>query len=969
LLKHETEDVMIVEKLRATSIGALFVAMLSLGACGGNSDDTGPTSNSGGVAPSPAPITAAGLTHYVNPLIGTAPGNSPNPVGHGAGGNVLPAAGLPSGMVQWGPDTNTTPAPNTTRESGSPAGYYYDINTIAGFSLTHMSGTGGSGNDGEFPILPAVGPSVTTPTFSHANETAAPGYYSVTLDNNVKVELTATLRTGFGRFTYPAGAPALLVLDTTRTNTRTNLVGSVAVVASDTIEGSTVGGGFEGNGTLVPVFFYAQFDQPFLASSSIDHGVATLAFNPGAAVQMKIGISYVSIANAKLNLQTENPGWNFAGVQQAANTSWEQRLDTIRVTGGTPAAMTKFYTAFYHVLWAPSTFSDVNGQYLGFDMGVHTVGPGQTAQYSGFSGWDIYRSLFPLKAFLFSSETSDMAQSLINDADQCGAIPHWVNDNYEAGVMPGDAGSLMVAGAYAFGAQNFDTVGALSHMIKMANIFGAACNGTATNGGRQNYLKFGYITSGDSGIASSTLEYTSSDFAISQFAGALGNTTMQQIIGSRTAYWQNELNTALTPPLIVGRGTNGVFDVETPTSTDNYEQGSAEQYTWMVPYNVGGLITQLGGTAAVQTRLDSFMTQLNAGTGAANLYIGNEPSFAIPWYYDWAGIPSSTQSLIQRILNTSFDTTPGGLPGNDDMGATSSWYMWASLGLYPGIPGVGGFVISSPQFSSITIQLQNGKTVQINAPGAPASNFISGLSVNGQAQTSTWVPVSALLNGGTMNFAMSSSPSSWGTGPNDAPPSFAIPVAASINDAFNNRSASLTGTTNTDGKGSDFDGELNTYAADQFASQGAIPGQPFTADGATFNWGNPAGLDNAVTVGQTIMMASGPTDTTLVVLGAANNGPSSGLMTLTYADGTTSTATLTFLDWTNGGNTGVPAAIVALTSAHRNNSSGAADTTKAYVYAVEIPLVPGKTLASVTLPRLVQASSSGKIHVFGLAVK
>ncbi|RKP51932.1 glycoside hydrolase family 92 protein [Pararobbsia silviterrae] len=938
---------------------------LALAACGGGGSDGSvntPAATSGAAVGG----VATGLTAYVNPLIGTAPGLSPNPTAHGAGGNTLPAAGLPSGMVQWGPDSSNTSTSAESLEPGAPAGYYYDYNVIQDFSLTHMSGTGGTGNDGEFPILPTVGPAVSVPTFSHSNEVAHPGYYAVTLDNGVKVELTATVRSGYGRFTYPAGAPALVVVNATRTNTSTSVTGSIAAVGNTAIEGITTGGGFEGNATKVPVYMYAEFDQPFLSSSTITNGVADLAFNPGATVQMRVGISYVSIANAKLNLQTENAAWDFSATEKAADAAWEQRLDRIRVTSTDTTALTKFYTAFYHTLWAPSVWSDVNGQYMGFDQGVHTLATGQTAQYSGFSGWDVYRSEMPFRAFLFPTETSDMAQSLVNDADQCGGIPHWVNDDYEAGVMPGDAGSLMVAGAYAYGATNFNSADALTHMIKQANVYGNTCNGTLTNGGRQTYLKYGYITSGDTGIASSTLEYTGSDFAISQFAGALGNTTMQTIIGARSAYWQNEVGTE-TPPLISGRTTAGAFNTETQTSTGDYDQGSAEQYTYMVPFNMAGLVTALGGNTTVQTRLGTFFSELNAGPSAAYLYIGNEPGFGTPWIYDYVGAPASSQALIQKIVTTQFSTTPGGLPGNDDMGATSSWYVWASLGMYPGIPGVAGFELASPQFSAITITLESGKTIQINASGAPTSPYVSSLSVNGTAQTSTWLPFSAVQNGGTLNFGMSGSASSWGTDVADAPPSYGLPVYANMAAAFNLHSAAPDGSSNTDGTGADFDGQLSAYSSTAMA---VTDGQVLSVDGTTFTWGSTTtGLDNAISMGQTVDMPSA-TGTTLVVLGAANNGPSSGTITLNYTDGTSSTATLTLPDWTNGGAaisaTNLVADRVALTSAHRLTPAGSTDTTTAYIYYEEIPLTAGETLASVKLPTII---SAGKMHIFGLATK
>jgi predicted alpha-1,2-mannosidase len=904
------------------------------------------------------------LTRYVNPLIGTLASNSPNPVPAGQAGSVVPAAGLPNGMVQWAPDTNTTVAPSNSAEPGSPAGYYYDIGSIQSFSVTHMSGAGCSGNDGEFPVMPTL--DATKPlaqTFKHANEKAVAGAYSVLLDNQIKVELTATLRTGFGRFTYPSQQPSTLVLDTTYTNTQPGVAGTVTQVDAQTVSGSTTGGKFCSDGPGVPVYFYAQFNQPFASTSSITNGRAVLNFDKGATVLMKIGISYVSIANAKDNLANENSSWDFDGVKAAADSTWNQRLNAIQVSSSDTAALTKFYTAFYHALWAPSVFSDFNGQYIGFDQKVHNVSAGHAAQYTSFSGWDIYRSLIPLKATLFPQETSDMVQSLVNDADQCGAIPHWVNDNVEDGVMPGDAGSLIVAGAYAFGAQAFDAKGALAHMIQMANIPGTACNGATTNGGRSSYLTSGYITSGEWGQASSTLEYGSSDFAISQFAGELGNSTIQKMLRSRSAYWQNLLNTSLTPPLNAGRNWDGSWILETPSSTDSYVEGNAEQYTWMVPFNPTGLFAELGGNTMVVSRLNTFFTVLNAGTSLPNFYMGNEPTFEVPWLYNWAGSPSGTQNVVQQIMASAFGTGPDGLPGNDDLGAVSGWYVWGALGLYPEIPGVGGFAIGSPQFSSITVRLGNGKTLRINAPGAPATNYVQSLSVNGAAHNSSWLDVDALANGATLNFAMGSSPSQWGTDPADAPPSYGVPVASNVADAFNNHGISTDGSTNTDGLGADFDGSLYSYSSQALTAAGAAPGKPFVFGGASFMLsGGP--LDNAVAVGQTIAMPPGTRGRTLVLLGSANNGPSTGAALVTYADGTTTPFTLAFDDWTLNGGSVAPVDPVVLTATYRNASDGTSNAVKTYLFAQAVPLTPGKVVASVTLPRQV---SEGKLHVFGIA--
>ncbi len=779
------------------SAAAITAALMS--ACGGGVDSTAirtgnavspsidtPANSTAPATGAPAsgassPVVVAKdlqLTQYVDPLIGTLASNSPNPVPAGQAGSVIPAAGLPNGMVQWAPDTNTTPAPSTSAEPGSPAGYYYDLKTIKGFSLMHMSGAGCGGNGGEFPVMPRTDTGKLLPGFSHDNEHAAPGYYSVKLDNGIKVELTATLRTGFGRFTYPAGQPSILVLDATSTNTKSHTTGTVTGISANELQGSTTSQGFCNHTTPVTVYFDAVFDQPFDAASPIENGKAELHFAPGATVQMKIGISFVK-DHAKLNLTTETKDlkWDFDATRKAADATWNSRLNAIQVTGGTDDDKKKFYTALYHTQWSPSVFSDVDGSYIGFDQKTHKVAAGH-AQYTNYSGWDIYRSLIPLKALLFPQETSDMMQSLINDADQCGAIPRWVNYNVETGVMPGDSGSLMVAGGYAFGAKDFDTQGALKHMMTVANVPGTKCQGDTTAEGRGSYLKYHYMTEDENGWgpASSTLEYASTDFAMAQFAGALGNTAFQTTELQRSGYWANLLNTSATPPLITPRDDSGNW-----LSPDNsaYVEGNAEQYTWMVPHDVGGLFAKLGGNAVVVARLDKFFSQLNAGTTQPNFYMGNEPTFTVPWLYNWAGSPSGTQRVVRQIMTTVFSTKPDGLPGNDDLGAVSGWYVWGALGLYPEIPGVGGLAIGSPQFDSIAVRLGNGKTLQIDAPGASStSNYVQSLSIDGAAHTSTWLSLDALTNGASMKFTMGTAPSTWGTQASDAPPSFAAPAAS-----------------------------------------------------------------------------------------------------------------------------------------------------------------------------------------------
>jgi len=939
---------------------------------GGTTDGGTTGGGDGGAGPG-----TSHLSRYVHPLIGTSAADATSPVSTGKGGSVVPAAGLPRGMVQWAPDTNTT-----ARSDGSPAGYYYDEGSIKGFSLTHMNGAGGSGNDGELPVMPTTDLGSLQPTFRHENETAAAGYYAVLLDTGIKAELTATLRTGFGRFTYPASQSAFLVLDATRTNTMTTTTGSITREADNAISGSTLGGNFHSGSKYVTIYFYAAFDQDFGSASSFDGGIAKLAFASGATVQMKIGLSYVSVGNARENLESENAGWDFDAVHTAAAETWNTNLALIEVRGGTDEQLTKFYTALYRTMWAPRVFSDVNGQYIGFDGTTHAVNDGQGAQYTAFSGWDVYRSLIPLQALLFPRETSDAMQSLVNFADQCGAIPHWVSNNADIGIMPGDAGSLMVAGAYAFGARNFDAARALDHMIKMANVPGTACSGTnyngqrwstTTNGGRSDYLKYGYITSGETGTASSTLEYEGSDFAIARFAQALGgdqDAAYGTILLARTASWKNLLNASLSPPLIAGRSSAGAWVSETQRSTDNYTQGNAEQYTWMVPHDLGALTSHLGAPTTVASRLDTFFTYLNGGTSEPYFYMGNEPTFQVPWTYNWVGAPARTQAIVQRIADEAFGTGTDGLAGNDDLGALSGWYVWASLGLYPVIPGVGGLSISSPQFSAITVHLGNGKTLQIDADGAPTSNYIQALRVNDVDHASTWLPLADISGGATLTFTMGGSASTWGAEAGNAPPSYPIPGAASAAEAYNTNGISADGETNADGKGAAIDGSLNSYSETALANAGMTPGATITVDGASFQLPDPgARLDTILCVGQTIEFASATASSKLVFLGMSTNGPSTGTATITYTDGTTESFTLGLDDNTIGASaTPTYATGIAARTTYRNTASGTKATSSGNVYAVfyfSKALDGSKVVARVTLPAQV---SKGRMRLFGIAL-
>jgi predicted alpha-1,2-mannosidase len=741
------------------------------------------STSTGGVSFSSASSSAASplenLTQFVNPFIGT--GNSaPYPCGGACDGDVFPGAAYPLGMVQWSPDTVSNP----------PGGYFYGDNTIKDFSLTHFSGRGCEVYQ-DFPFMPYVGDISVSPaanaslyysSFSHSSEVARPGYYEVHLDGpNVTAELSVTPHTGVGQFVYPASAASTMIINaggSINGNTNSNVT---VIPADDEVTGSagsTVGCG----SNTYEIYFAAKFDRSFAsygtwngdavdAGSGSSSGQYTGAFvvfdtasNPVVGVQ--VAISFVSIANAQLNLAAEYANFNLASAAKSTAEAWNADLNSIQVEGGTHNETVTFYTALYHTFFQPNIFSDVNGQYIGFDGQVHTVPKGHI-QYENISGWDDYRTHIQLLSILAPATMSDIAQSLVNDAQQGdGSLPRWEQANADSLGMSGDDGDIEVADAYAFGATDFDTSAALQAMI----------NGQSqVREGYTDYVTLGYVPADyEPGLSSAsiTLEYTSDDFAIAQFANALGNSSDYSTYLQRSGDWQNLFNT--TSLYVQPRNTDGSwaqgFD---PTSDSGFQEGDSAQYSWMVPYNLAGLFSEMGGDTAVVSRLDTFFTTLNGGPVSQYCWIGDEPTVEVPWEYDFVQAPSQTQDVVRLIENELWSNTPWGMPGNDDGGEMSSWYVFAAMGLYPEIPGVGGFVIGSPLFTSMTVNLSGGHTLQINAPEASADQpYVQSLELNGNPTTSLWLPWSAVQDGATLDFALGASPSSWGGSPQDAPPSF-----------------------------------------------------------------------------------------------------------------------------------------------------------------------------------------------------
>jgi predicted alpha-1,2-mannosidase len=740
---------------------------------------------SGIAAPAAVSAADADLTQFVNTYVGSAGADM---------GNTFPGAALRFGMIQWSPDSLRG---FDRRHAGS---YLYSDNAIRGFSLTHLSGPGcqimgdvlitpvaGSINDS-----PAADPGRYAAKFSHSNEQASPGYYSVALDNGTKVQLAVTTRAGIGSFAFPASASSGLLFNVGRDGSGVESA-SIDIVGDRSITGSVSSGRFCGmKQNKYTVYFAAEFNRPFTrfgtwTGPSLDRGRRSLTgaqsggfvefdTTSSQVVQMKVALSYVSAEKARKNLDAEIPGWGLDAVREAGHEHWKHDLGLITVSGGTDDERRVFYTALYHALLHPNIFNDFDGQYIGFDRQIH-LAQGINI-YANFSGWDIYRCQVQLLAMLFPRESSDMVTSMVLAAQQGGGLPVWPVANSEACVMVGNPSSPIIASIYAFGARKFDAKGALAAMLKGASDPDAHEQYCPEWDNLSDYLLHGYV--GPDTVRSDklhsgpsqTLEFTTADFSIAQFAQAIGNTTTYKTFMKRAQFWKNIFDPRTG--YIAPRKKDGSFIPVDPASGHYYVEGNAAQYSWMVPYNLRGLFDLMGGNAKVVERLNKFFTEVNATDTKPFAWIGNEPSFAIPWAYDFAGAPWGTQSVARRVELELFSARPDGEPGNDDLGAMSAWYVFAALGAYPAIPGVGGLALNSPLFPAATIQLGNGSRIEIEAGNAAAQNpYVLSLSVNGQQYGKTWLPYELLSRGATLRFKLGSLPNKdWGTKPEDAPPSF-----------------------------------------------------------------------------------------------------------------------------------------------------------------------------------------------------
>jgi predicted alpha-1,2-mannosidase len=522
---------------------------------------------------------------------------------------------------------------------------------------------------------------------------------------------------------------------------------------------------------------------------------------------VRVGVSFVSVDDARANLAAENPGIGFGAIAKRTEGAWNKWLGRIRVGGGPRRLLDTFYTALYHAGLAPRTFSDVGGAYIGMDGLPHRV-EGRV-QYADFSGWDTYRTQIQLLSILAPRRASEMVRSLLADAAESGCLPRWSYANGQSMTMVGDSADPLIASAAAFGATAFDHHAALTAMLRGADEACRSANGEyLERQGLAAYLARGYVPydldtnvrnansiygSPDDvwGSAATSLEYTLDDFAIAQFAGrALRDRLTYSRFMQRSGNWRRLFNR--NSGMIEPRYENGAF----PANYDNlrgggFVEGNSVQYSWMVPHDPAGLFRAMGGRMKSAARLDRFLRKLNGGPGgthADHALLGNEPTLHVPWLHDWTGRPYRTQAAVRRALRL-YSTAPAGYPGNDDLGTLSSWYVFGALGLYPAVPGVGMLVIGSPLFGHASIALPHHRRLTISAaagvtPGRGKDQhtvalsptrapYIGGLRFNGRSYGRPWTTWCELARGGRLVFQLSPRPSRrWGSSAGAAPPSF-----------------------------------------------------------------------------------------------------------------------------------------------------------------------------------------------------
>ncbi|MCT9077450.1 GH92 family glycosyl hydrolase [Streptomyces fulvoviolaceus] len=775
----------------------------------------------------PFPATAAAPpterpSALVDPLIGSA-----------NGGNTFPGATLPQGMIAWSP-TSTTGDQTST---GAANGYQYDTTRVRGLSLTHVNGAGcNPGAAGDVPIMPFVGDVTSSPSadtkdavyaadFSHADEKAVPGRYTLGLKSGAAADLAVSRRAGVADFTFPSDRPANLLFRVSNSlngseDAHVDIDAAHRKVTGWVLTGAFCGrranGGVNNRKSYYKLHFSASFDRAFSSvgtwkdgtlspgstSASGGEGYATGADRAGRGsggwvgfdtsddndVRMRIGISYVGLDGAEANLRHEiAPEASVADVAAAGARAWDRELSTVRVEGGSPARRRTFYTALYHSLMQPNLISDTDGRYWGMDQAVHRLASGQRAQYSNFSGWDQYRAQIQLLALLKPTVAGDFAQSLYNFAQQNGGVwDRWVHISGATHVMTGDPSAATLATFYAMGVRNFDYEGAFDSLVRQATVphpdalSDAGCPGQCV-GQRPNlaqYLSSHYAAQDVChcwGGAAETLEDAVADSALAKWAELLGRATEAEVFTERAAYWRNVFNP--DTGYIQARKLDGSWVTPfNPASDVGFAQGTSATYTWMVPQDVQGLAEAMGGRDVAAARLDGFFHKADGswsvrGGDALRYDPTNEPGIHAPWLYNALGQPWKTQATVRQILDTVYGTGPSGLPGNDDLGTMSAWYVFSALGLYPQTPGSANLLLGAPVFPTTVVDRPGRRDITISAPDADDTHvYVDAVRLDGRAYQRSWTDAGLIRSGGTLTFRLAEQPNTaWATDPAGLP--------------------------------------------------------------------------------------------------------------------------------------------------------------------------------------------------------
>ena len=693
--------------------------------------------------------TVQNLTQYVNQYVGT-----------GGHGHTFMGANVPFGLVQLGP---TEP----TRGWDWCSGYYYDDDELIGFGHMHLSGTG-IGCLGDVAFLPVKDFKQTSTRFKHEAEKVHPGYYSLQLtDPNVLVELTATERCGFHRYTFKDGAKAQLALDLSQCIGWDKLNDCLLTQESTT----RLTGFRRSNGWAADrrIYFSIDFSQPVTVHrlDSMERVVVSVADNTKPLL-VKVALSPVSIDKAKLNMQAEMAGWDFDATVKAADDAWNRELARIEIQTNDQTKKRVFYTAMYHLMTSCSKFNDVDREYRGADGKVHKA---DFTNYTTLSLWDTYRAAHPLMTVAFPEMQRDFAQTFLNIYKQQGRLPVWHLMGSETDCMVGNPGAIVLADLTMKG------------FVEDKELALEALKATQMKDIRSLGLlkKHGYIPwnlEPENETVAKALEYCAADDGVAKVAKLLGKTDDYNYFFNRSRSYKKYYDPETR--FLRAVGTDGKFRLPfnpffAEHRTNDYTEGNAWQYTFLVPHDVKGLIQLFGSDKAFMSKLDSlFFVEGWAGdnaspdmSGMTGQYAhGNEPSHHVIYMYNYAGRPDKAAPLLRKMLNEMYLDQPDGLSGNEDVGQMSAWYILSSVGLYQVDPVGGRFVIGSPLFDKATVNVGAGKTFTIVAKNNSDRNiYVQSARLNGKALKNSYIDFNDIRHGGTLELVMGPKPSKWGAAP------------------------------------------------------------------------------------------------------------------------------------------------------------------------------------------------------------